>query len=57
MSKQYIGGGVTVERSLGIIVLTTQRDEETENTIYLEPEVWRALKAWVESLEKEEPAK
>ena len=57
MSKQYIGGGVTVERSRGIIVLTTQGDEETENTIYLEPEVWRALKAWVEALEKEDASK
>ena len=46
MSKQYIGGGVTVERSRGIIVLTTQGDEETENTIYLEPEVWWWATEW-----------
>ena len=51
--KQYIGDGVYVEFDLGMIRLTTENGIEITNQIYLEPEVWRALKAWVEHLEKQ----
>lgn len=50
--KAYIGDGVYVELENGMIRLTTENGIEATNTIFLEPKVWRALKAWVERLEK-----
>ena len=50
--KAYIGDGVYVALDSGMIRLTTENGYEATNTIYLELEVWRALKAWVEDLEK-----
>ena len=52
-SKAYIGDGVYVALDRGMICLTTENGYEATSTIYLEPEVWRALKAWVEALEKQ----
>ena len=49
--RQYIGDGVYVEFLAGMIRLSTDNGDETTNVIYLEEEVWRALKAWVEHLE------
>ena len=53
--KVYIGDGVYVALDRGMIKLTTDSMDSTTNTIYLEPEVWRALKAWVERLERDDP--
>lgn len=50
--KSYVGDGVYVALDNGMIRLTTENGYEETNTIYLEPEVWRALKAWIEDLEK-----
>ena len=50
--KAYIGDGVYVVMGRGTICLTTENGVEIQNTIYLEPEVWRALKLWVEDVEK-----
>lgn len=46
--KDYIGDGVYVALDQGMIRLTTENGIETTNTVYLEPGVWRALKAYVE---------
>lgn len=45
--KTYIGDGVYVRWSMESIVLTTENGIEVTNEIYLEPEVWAELKAWV----------
>ena len=50
--KVFIGDGVYVVLDRGMICLTTENGYDTTNTIYLEPEVWRALKLWVEDVEK-----
>ena len=52
-SKAYLGDGVSVELTSGMLKLITENGIETTNTVYLEPEVWRALKAWVEAVEKQ----
>ena len=50
--KAYIGYGVYVAVVNGSIRLTTENGVEATNTIYLEPEIWRTLKLWVEDVEK-----
>lgn len=52
MSKSYIGDGVYVCVDKGMLCLTTENGVDTTNTIYLEPEVWHALKLYVEGLEQ-----
>jgi hypothetical protein len=49
--KSYLGDGVYVELENDMIRLTTESGISATNTIYLEPEVWRALKLWVEATE------
>lgn len=55
--KRYIGDGVYVCLEGGMLCLTTENGIETTNTIYLEPEGWRALKVWVEQFEHPEKPK
>jgi hypothetical protein len=43
---RYVGDGVYVKRTPSHVVLTTSNGSETTNTIYLEAEVVRALRAW-----------
>jgi hypothetical protein len=50
MSKQYIGDGVYVEHDGYGLVLTTHNGLNVTNTIYLEPEVYRALVVYVTAL-------
>ena len=53
MSKTYLGDGVYVDLNpYGQLVLTTENGIEAYNTIYLEPEVYRALVAYVDQLRK-----
>jgi hypothetical protein len=50
MGKTYLGDSVYAEyNSFGQIVLTTENGAEPSNTIYLEPEVYTALKLWVDN--------
>lgn len=51
--KAYLGDGVYVTIEHGMICLTTENGVETTNTIYLEPEVWRALRLWSIRIDKE----
>jgi hypothetical protein len=47
MMKEYIGDGVYVDESRGMIRLTAENGESITNTIYLEVEVWEALCSYV----------
>lgn len=52
MNKRYLGDAVYVEIKNGMILLTTEYGDGTPtNEIYIEPEVWRALKAYMAELE------
>lgn len=44
--QEYLGDGVYAEVEHGMIKLTTEYGEKTTNTIFMEPEVFRALVAW-----------
>jgi hypothetical protein len=47
--KQYLGDGVFVETvEDGVVRLTTEDGIATSNTIYLAPELWEALKLYME---------
>ena len=46
--KSYLGDAVYAEMSRGMIKLTTNNGEEDTNTIYLEPDVYFALRQFVE---------
>lgn len=50
----YLGDGVYVRWDGFMLCLTTENGVETTNTIYLEPEVWRALAAYVEHIKAEQ---
>jgi len=50
MPKQYLGDGVYVDWWEGGLVLTTENGIEQTNAIYLEPEVYAALQAFVTRL-------
>jgi hypothetical protein len=51
MKKTYLGDGVYVDiNNAGQIVLTTEDGISITNTIFLEPEVWAALKAYVKEI-------
>ncbi len=48
-TKSYLGDAVYVQLDEGgRIVLTTEDGYNAYNTIVLEPEVWAAMKAWVQ---------
>lgn len=53
MSKTYIGDAVYVDHRPGDqIVLTVEDGERIQALIFLEPEVWKALKDYVEPRER-----
>jgi hypothetical protein len=52
--KSYIGDGVYVEFTSGMLKLTTENGIETANTIWLEPSVWVNLAGYVQRLQDEE---
>ena len=47
--KTYLGDSVYAERVDGMIKLTTDNGMGASNTIYLEPEVYQALREWAET--------
>lgn len=49
-TKTYLGDGAYAEFDGYSVKLSTENGVETTNEIYLEPEVWEALKKWVESM-------
>jgi hypothetical protein len=53
MRKEYIGDGCYVAFDGYALVLTTENGISVQNTIVLEPEVWTALKRYVERLKDE----
>ena len=56
MEKSYLGDGVYIEQNdFGQVVLTTSDGLSDTNTIYLEPEVVRAIGRWLQSNAKENP--
>jgi hypothetical protein len=48
MTKRYLGDGVYVEVDRGMLKLTAENGIEATDTIYLDPEVFRALRAYYE---------
>jgi len=50
--KIYLGDAVYADFDDDYLVLTTENGYEATNTIYLEPEVWRALKEYMVASEK-----
>ena len=48
--KTYLGDGVYVDHDGYQIVLTTEDGIRATNTIYMEPEVLKALKEYIASL-------
>lgn len=51
--KTYLGDGVYVDyNDAGQLVLTTEDGIAATNTIYLEPEVWRSLRGYVDRLKE-----
>ena len=52
MTKEYLGDAVYVEQRDGMLKLTTEDGISTTNTIYLEPEVYAALVAYVQRREE-----
>jgi len=49
--KTYLGDGVYADISGNRLVLTTEDGIKATNTIFLEPEVWEALKLFIERCE------
>lgn len=52
MHKEYLGDGVYAEIEAGMIKLTTEDGDETQNTIFLEVEVYEALQRYATRIEK-----
>lgn len=50
MKKTYLGDGVYAEFDGWVVQLTTEDGIRTTNTIFLEPEVFLALKQFVEQI-------
>ena len=48
--KEHLGDGVYVRADETGLILTAENGERATDTIYLEPEVWAALAAYVASL-------
>jgi len=48
--KEYLGDSVYADIDNGMVKLTTENGMGPSNTIYLEPEVYRALLSYVERL-------
>lgn len=56
MDKTYLGDGVYIEQNdCGQVVLTTSDGLSNTNTIYLEPEVVRAMEEWFQGNAKGTP--
>jgi len=56
MEKTYLGDGVYIEQNdFGQVVLTTSDGLSDTNTIYLEPEVVRAMEEWLQGNAKGTP--
>ncbi len=53
MAKSYLGDGVYVDHDGYTLTLTTENGVSTTNTIYLEPEIYHALLAYVERQRRE----
>ena len=53
MDKRYIGDAVYVAFDGFGLILTTEDGIQATNTIYLEPEVWEALRTYVKDVETE----
>lgn len=53
MEKVYLGDAVYAEIDRGMVKLTVNYGRGPTETIYLEPEVLKALHDWLESLSKE----
>lgn len=49
ITKSYLGDSVYVECEHGMLKLTTENGLGPTNTIYLEPEVYRALVEYVDA--------
>lgn len=56
MEKRYLGDGAYVEFDGYALVLTTEDGIRATNRVVLEPEVWRALEAFVAELTEERKA-
>ena len=55
MTKTYLGDGAYVDFDGYALVLTTENGIRETNRIVLEPEVWHALKEYVERLKASAP--
>lgn len=55
--KAYIGDSVYADHDGFGLVLTTENGYGASNTIYMEPEVWRALVEYVDLLSRKPPAR
>lgn len=53
--KQYLGDSVYIDFDGFGLTLTTENGFGPSNTIYLEPEVWVAMKEYVDRLKAKEP--
>jgi hypothetical protein len=50
MTKKYLGDGAYADYDGYHVVLTTEDGISVQNRVCLEPQVWHALKRYVESL-------
>lgn len=53
IEKDYMGDGVYIEQEDldGSIVLTTENGIDITNSIYIEPQVWDAIKRYMQRVE------
>lgn len=51
-AKRYLGDAVYAEIEDGMVKLTTEDGIQATNTIYLEPEVFNALCAYVDDIRR-----
>lgn len=55
-NKQYLGDGVYAEYDGFYFILTTENGIERLNAIYMEPDVWDSLLAYVRKTSEEQNA-
>ena len=53
MVKEYLGDGLYADYDGYHIVLTAENSVQVLETVYLDPDVWRALKAYAVKIEVE----